>query len=346
MLGDALHMFSNKLMVLGAHMPLLDNIERIEFEDKEHNYAQSDAQAYIFNAGEFRITSHKKDLSADECMTLDCCVYFRYKPENINGRIITKFYRQFDRLRAFSGSVYIPQNRTFVIKNCKPVADSEINPNINIDENNCHYADLFFGEDRSGPMYIPEIFEIARVLRIGYKYSDFLRDTHSDGLESILMNYYYCSGFSYNRVMNNLVRKVGYFKKTSDAALPDYIKDKHPVAGVTELFLIFGDHDYAISQPWSPMLRNKSIREYCDSHGCNVYLLKSVPNKSDMVICIYDGTMIDDEGEEHQIVTETTGHEDGVVSKELALSCFIPYEKAQELCDEFFGNDDDDEYEN
>ena len=38
-LGQSLHSFSQKLYTLGQHMPLLDDIERIQFDDYEHNYA-------------------------------------------------------------------------------------------------------------------------------------------------------------------------------------------------------------------------------------------------------------------------------------------------------------------
>ena len=340
-LGRALSNFAHKLRTLGQHVPLLDDIERIEFGDKEHNYAQEDSSVVYYNAGEFRISSRKKDLTAEECQLLNCDVYFRYDQETLNARQAVKFYKAFDKILSFCGSTYVPKNRMYIVKNCRPVPDDKINPEVNINSRNQQYADLFFDQGPHDDMYLPELFYIMCVLKSGYEYGDFLKELKTDGLEEILRNYYFCGQFSYGRTMELSVRKVGYFEKTGDAALPEYIKDKHPVAGSTEMFMPFGNYDYGTSQPWSPTLRNVDLREYCNSHGCNVYMLRNVPDRPDMVICIYDGTYITDEEKEYQIVTETTGKEMGIISKELALSCFMPYEKAQGLCDEFFGREDE-----
>ena len=183
-----------------------------------------------------------------------------------------------------------------------------------------------------------------------WDYAGFLDAFQTNGFEFMLRRYFSDYKKDYEASHEDLmkyVKFVGHFDKTGPAkALPSYIKDKHPVAGCTTLFLPFGDMKHSISSPWSPLQKDKNITEICNTRGCSVYLISGQISDmiDDEIICVYDGVYKQDgEDEQLQVVTETSGHEMGMCSKEMALSCFIPEEEAKAMCREFFGPDEDEE---
>lgn len=200
-----------------------------------------------------------------------------------------------------------------------------------------------------------ELYELGQFMFPEWDYDGFLKAFHTNGFEFMLRNYFSDYKKDYEASHEDLmqyVKFVGHFDQTGPStALPSYIKDKHPVAGCATLFLPFGDKKCSISSPWSPLQKDKNVTEICNTRGCSVYLVSGKISNNimidDEVICVYDGVYKQDgEDKQLQIVTETSGHEMGLCSKEIALSCFMPKEEAETMCREFFGPDEDEEDEN
>ena len=195
-----------------------------------------------------------------------------------------------------------------------------------------------------------ELCELGHFIFPKLDYDGFLKAFNTNGFEFMLRNYFSDYKKEYEASHEDLmqyVKFVGHFDKTGQAtALPSYVKDKHPVAGCATLFLPFGDKKCSISSPWSSLQKDKNVTEICSTRGCSVYLVSGKISDmiDDEVVCVYDGVYKKDDGNEQlQVVTETSGHEMGMCSKEMALSCFMSKEEAETMCMEFFGPDEDEE---
>ena len=327
LLGQALRTFIRKIEIIAQHSKFIDSISEVKFESLK---TINPEKYHIFNADGIEIISYGAALTeqSTEFSELQCYIYF-YPRTNFTARQITSFYNDVRHMMRITGAVDLPSNRQYVV------------------EYKGDTKDLFFEFCPHDKDYAKEIFDLAQLFKPGYTYSDYLQDFKTDCFEQMMWNHFYYD--QYGDQIDEMwkhVYKVGHFDKTGDSKLlPDYIKDKHPVAGCTDVFLPFGEMDFATSSPWSPTLRWTEMREHCMTHGCNVYLLSDAENNDDAVICVYDGTieLTDKNGNKKiaQIVTETTGHEMGLTSKEMALSCFLSAEEAENLCADFFGSDED-----
>jgi hypothetical protein len=327
LLGQALRTFIRKLEIIAQHSKFIDSISEVKFESLK---TINPEKYHIFNADGIEIISYGAALTeqSTEFSELQCYIYF-YPRTNFTARQITSFYNDVRHMMRITGAVDLPSNRQYVV------------------EYKGDTKDLFFEYCPHDKEYAKEIFDLAQLFKPGYTYANYLQDFKTDCFEQMMWNHFYYG--QYGDQIDEMwkhVYKVGHFDKTGDSKLlPDYIKDKHPVAGCTDVFLPFGEMDFATSSPWSPTLRWTEMREHCMTHGCNVYLLSDAENNDDAVICVYDGTieLTDKNGNKKiaQIVTETTGHEMGLTSKEMALSCFLSAEEAENLCADFFGSDED-----
>lgn len=330
-LGQALRTFIRKIIIIAHHSKFIDSIENIKFE----NYKTLNAgREHIVDVDGIQIISHG-DIHTEqstEFQNLYCYIYF-FPRRNWNGRHIAAFYNDVCHMMRITGTVDLPSNRQYCV------------------ESGGLSADVFFTYGSAEKEYAEEIFSIAQVFNPNYSYADYLRDFNTDGFGFMMFNHFFYGQFG-DQIdeMWKHVKKVGHFDKTGDSALlPDYIKERHPVAGCTDVFLPFGTYDFATSSPWSPTLRWTEMRDHCNTHGCTVYLLKDAENNDNAVFCVYDGMLEfkdnDSKMKTVQIVTETTGKEMGYISKEMALSCFVDAEMAEELCAEFFGSEDEEDEE-
>ena len=337
---NAMLLFEKKIRHIAENCVALKSIDKFLYKTQREFYGSVTTE----RIGSITVYKQRDDeRNFQNFYKLECFIYFTPADE-FSWRDTWYLYKFFNYVYSINGNVH---------QNGREIGVLKIENGFPLDNQDWDSwgSDLELSKN-SFDMHADELYELGCFMYPDMTYEDFLKAFKTNGFEFILRRYLSGDKNEYEASHKDLmeyVKYVGHFNKTGDAAgLPSYIRDKHPVAGCATFIEPFGNKAFSVSSPWSSLQKDAKLTEFCNTHGCSVYLVSGKISDmiDDEVVCLYDGIYYppSEKVGEVQIITETSGHEQGLCSKEIALSCFMSPEEADKLCLEFFGPDEDDEY--
>lgn len=332
-LAKQFHLFERKIRLIASRSMTIYSIEGFKYFALKYGRSE-DNQIQLDSTITLNISDNIK---LSEIYDFACQITMKLKPIR-SARNVVALYKDFFRFTNIEGKIYGNSDPELIFE----TEDLKRNWENELDIEHSDFS-----------VCGKEIFELAKVVAPDMTYGKFLEDLSSNGFCFILRNHLSDSDDSIQELMNKYVRYIGHFERfghPDPLGLPDHMRGSHaPIVGCTTIFKPFGEKDCSISAPWSPTQRSQEIRQFCESTPVDVYMIrKEIDDKNgeDTIFCLFSKTFVNSKGQELQIATETTGHEMGIISKELTLSSFMSYEDAKEECADFFREsiDDDDDY--